>query len=29
VFKTYDQMSYALVLDTTVPVGVADVVRNP
>nr|PZN65963.1 MAG: hypothetical protein DIU62_08215 [Pseudomonadota bacterium] len=29
VFKTYDQMSYALVLDTTVPVGVKDVVRKP
>jgi hypothetical protein len=29
VFKTYDQMSYALVLDTTVPVGVKDVVHTP
>jgi hypothetical protein len=29
VFKTYDQMSYGLVLETTLPVGVADVVRTP
>ncbi len=29
VFKLYDQMSFGLVLDTTVPVGVKDVVRTP
>jgi LysM repeat protein len=29
VFKIYDQMSYGLILDTTMPVGVADVVRTP
>lgn len=29
VFKTYDEMSFGLVLETTMPVGVADVVRNP
>ncbi len=29
VFKTYERMSYGLVLDTTMPVGIADVVRNP
>lgn len=29
VFKIYDQMSYGLVLQTTMPVGIADVVRNP
>ena len=29
VFKTYDQMSYGLILDTTMPVAVADVVRTP
>jgi hypothetical protein len=29
VFKTYDNMSYGLVLETTVPVAVADWVRTP
>jgi LysM repeat protein len=29
VFKTYDRMSYALVVNTTTPVRVADRVRNP
>jgi hypothetical protein len=29
VFKAYDQMSYALILETTVPVSVADRVRTP
>ena len=29
VFKTYDQLSYGLVLDTTVPVRVSDRVRTP
>src|SRR5690606_14637234 len=29
VFKTYEEMSFGLVLETTMPVGVADVVRNP
>jgi hypothetical protein len=29
VFKTYEQMSYALVLETLVPVRVADMVRKP
>jgi hypothetical protein len=29
VFKTYDQMSFGLVLQTTVPVSVADRVRTP
>jgi hypothetical protein len=29
VFKTYDQMSYGLIVSTTVPVRVADRVRTP
>lgn len=29
VFKAYDQMSYGLILQTTMPVGVADHVRSP
>ncbi len=29
IFKTYDHMSYALVVETLVPVRVADVVRTP
>jgi len=29
IFKTYEQMSYALVVETTVPVRVADMVRTP
>ncbi len=29
VFKTYDHLSYGLVLDTTVPVHVLDQVRTP
>jgi alpha-tubulin suppressor-like RCC1 family protein len=29
VFKTYEQMSYGLVLNTTVPVRVTDRVRTP
>jgi hypothetical protein len=29
IFKTYEQMSYGLVVDTVVPVRVADMVRTP
>jgi hypothetical protein len=29
VFKTYDVMSYGLILDTTMPVAVADLIRTP
>src|SRR5690606_168652 len=29
VFKAFDQMSYGLILQTTMPVGVADHVRSP
>jgi LysM repeat protein len=29
VFKTYEQMSYGLIVETTVPVRVADIVRTP
>lgn len=29
VFKTYERMSYALIMDSTHPIGVGDYVRNP
>lgn len=29
VFKTYERMSYALIMDTSLPVSVGDYVRNP
>ncbi len=29
VFKTYERMSYALILSDTLPVNVGDKVRNP
>jgi hypothetical protein len=29
VFKTYDRMSYALILSDTVPINIGDRVRNP
>jgi hypothetical protein len=29
VFKTYERMSYALILNDTVPVNVGDHIRNP
>jgi len=29
VFRTFDRVSYAIIMDTSRPVNVSDVVRNP
>jgi hypothetical protein len=29
VFRTFDRVSYAIIMDTSRPVNVSDIVRNP